>query len=149
MTFANGLCRTIARNSLGSPMLPFCFKTMKTNGTYNKFFIHYLQRYLKMYLVLTYFNTDELTTFVTMFFKMYVLLLFKNSHLHFSLPLSPALETPTSHPQSYPLWLCPWVLYTCSLLILHILFPVMPLPSGYSQFVPYFNVWLYFACLFF
>ena len=43
--------------------------------------------------------------------------------------LSPAPPTPTSHPQSYPLWLCPWVLYTCSLMTLSLLSPVTPFPS--------------------
>ena len=38
-------------------------------------------------------------------------LLFKYSCLHFSPPLSPAPPTPTTHPQSHPLWLCPWILY--------------------------------------
>ena len=31
-------------------------------------------------------------------------------------PLSPAPLTPISHPDSFSLWLCPWVPYTCSVL---------------------------------
>ena len=42
-------------------------------------------------------------------------------------PLSPARLTPTSHPQSFPPWLSTWVLYTCSLMILPLLSPVITL----------------------
>ena len=63
-------------------------------------------------------------------------------------PLSPTPPNPSSHPQSYPLSLCPWVLYTCSLMTLPLISSIIPLflPSG-TLFVLYFNVWLYFACL--
>ena len=38
--------------------------------------------------------------------------------------LSSASQTFTSHPQSFPpLWFCPWVLYTCSLMTLSSIFP--------------------------
>ena len=62
-------------------------------------------------------------------------------------PRAPALPIPASYAQTYPLWLCPWVLYTCSLMTLPPFPHIIPshLPSGYCQFVP---LWLYFACLF-
>ena len=48
-----------------------------------------------------------------------------------------------------PLWLCPCVLYTCSLMTLPLL-SLSPLLSGYCQFVLYFNVFgcILLACLF-
>ena len=57
-------------------------------------------------------------------------------------PLFPAPPTPTSHLHPSPLWLCLWVLYTCSLMTLSLLSPIIPfsLPSGYCQFVLHFNV---------
>ena len=68
---------------------------------------------------------------------------------------SPTTEAiPTSHPSSYlPHWLCPCILYTCSLMALSNFFPITPshFPSHYCQFVLYFNVsgYILFACLFF
>ena len=47
---------------------------------------------------------------------------------------------PAYHPRSYPLWLCPCVLHTCSLTALPLFPPIIPLPSGYCQFVLYINV---------
>ena len=46
------------------------------------------------------------------------------------------------------LWLCQWVLYTCSLMTLPFLFPIIPLPSGYCQFALHFNVsgYILLAC---
>ena len=68
-------------------------------------------------------------------------LLFKYSCLHFPTPLSPTqpLPPPTLNPS--PLCLCLCVLYTSSLTsfpLLSLLFS-SPLPSGYCQFVLYFN----------
>ena len=40
-----------------------------------------------------------------------------------------AISIPTSHPQSSPLWPCPWVLYTCSLMTF-LLSPVIPSPPS-------------------
>ena len=50
---------------------------------------------------------------------------------------------PPAHPS--PLWLCPWALYTCFLMTLPFLSPLLssPLSSGYCQFVLYFNVSAY------
>ena len=53
-------------------------------------------------------------------------------HHHFPTP------PPTLNPT--PLWLCPWVLYTCSLTTLSLLSPLISLPSGYCQYVLYFNI---------
>ena len=67
-------------------------------------------------------------------------------------PLPPPhpLQLPTLNPSR--LWLCPWVLYTCSLTTLPLLslLTPFPLPSGYCQFVLYFNVsgYVLLACLF-
>ena len=57
---------------------------------------------------------------------------------------------PTPHPQTSPLLLCPCVFYTCSLMALPLLTPIIPLPSGYCQFVLYLNVsgCILLACLF-
>ena len=57
-------------------------------------------------------------------------------------PFSSTRPTATTHPQPYPLWLCPWVLYTCSLMTLPLFSPITPslLPSGYCQFVLYLSV---------
>ena len=64
--------------------------------------------------------------------------------------LSPAPPTPTSHLQSYPpLWLCPWVLYTCSLMTLPF-FPIihlLPPPQLLSICSLFQCLWLYFSCL--
>ena len=62
----------------------------------------------------------------------YIFLLFKNycsstaplSRHHFPPPYPP--PPPTLNPN--PLWLCPWVLYTCSLMTLPLLSPVITLP---------------------
>ena len=64
----------------------------------------------------------------------------------------PCSTTPTSHIQSFPHCLCPWVLYTCFLATLPLLSPVIPLPlsSGHCQFVLYFHVSgsIFLICLF-
>ena len=64
----------------------------------------------------------------------------------------PPHPPPPSHLNPTSLWLCPQVLYTCSLTT-RPLFPLLiprPLPSGYCQFVLYFNVsgYILLACLF-
>ena len=63
--------------------------------------------------------------------------------------LSPTLPTPTHTLDPTPCCLCPWVLYTCSLMTLPFVYPII-LPSGSCQFVLYFNVSgsILFACLF-
>ena len=78
-----------------------------------------------------------LLTFVS-FFKFFVLL-FTCSCLHFPATTSPC-PPPTLNPS--PLWLCPWVLYTCSLMTFSLLSLIIPstLPSGHCLFVLYFNV---------
>ena len=67
-------------------------------------------------------------------------------------PWSPAPCIPTSYPQTYPIWLCPCVFYTCSLVDLPLFCPIitLPHPSGYCQFVLYFNLsgYILLACLF-
>ena len=61
----------------------------------------------------------------------------------FTQPWLPEPPIPISYPWTCcPLSLCPCVLYPCSLITLP-LFPSLslsPLPSGYCQFVLYFNV---------
>ena len=55
----------------------------------------------------------------------------------FMTPLFPpaSTQTPTLNPT--PIWLCPWILYTCSLMSLSLLCPIisLPVPSGYSLFL--------------
>ena len=63
-------------------------------------------------------------------------------------PLHPP-PPPTFNPT--PLWVCPCVLYTCSLKPFSFFHPLsFPLPSGYCQFVLYFNVsgYVLLACFF-
>ena len=43
-------------------------------------------------------------------------------------PQPPTPPIPASQPQTYPLWLCPCVLYTCSLMDLPLFSPIIPLP---------------------
>ena len=67
--------------------------------------------------------------------------------------LSPTPLTPTFHTQSnYPHCLCPWVLYTCSLMTLFLLSPIILLPFPFwllSVFSFLQFLWIYlFACLF-
>ena len=57
----------------------------------------------------------------------------------FTWPQSPIPPIPPSHPQTYPLWLCPYVLYTCFLMALPLFSPIIPLPSP-LWLLP---VWLY------
>ena len=68
----------------------------------------------------------------------------------FTLPWSPTPTISASHPRTYPLWLFPCVLCTYSLMDFSLFPPIIPLPSGYCQFVLYFNVSCYIllACLF-
>ena len=69
----------------------------------------------------------------------------------FTPALLPASPIPTSDPQTYCLWLCPCVLYTCSLMDLPLFSSIIPLPpplwllSVCSLFQCF---WLYFVCLF-
>ena len=90
--------------------------------------------------------TDELKIFknICWLFLTFFKLLFKYSCLHFPPPLlPPSPPIPTSHPWSYPIWFCPWVLYMCSLKTLPLFSPIIPffpLPSGQCQFILYLNV---------
>ena len=72
-------------------------------------------------------------------------------------PFSPHNATPhtspisTSYPRTYPLWLCPCVLYTCSFMVLLLFSPIVPLPPPLwllSVCSLFQCLWLYFACLF-
>ena len=72
--------------------------------------------------------------------------LFPFSHHHFPPPYPPLLTTLNPH----PLWLGPWVLYTCSLMNLLLLSPInpIPLPLWLLSVCSLFQcLWLYFACL--
>ena len=69
------------------------------------------------------------------------------SHHYFPLPHLP--PSPALTPS--PLWLCPWVLYTCSLMILPLVSPIIALPPPLwllSVCSSFQCLWLYFACLF-
>ena len=60
-----------------------------------------------------------------------VLLLFKHNCLHFhSITSLPTPPIPTSHSHVHPLWLCPCVLHTCSLMALPLLSPIVSLPPS-------------------
>ena len=78
------------------------------------------------------------------------LLLFKYNCLHFhpTVPL-PTPSIPASHPQAYPLWLCPWVLHPCSLMPPIISYYVFPSPSLVTDSLFFISVSpLYIARLF-
>ena len=62
-------------------------------------------------------------------FILFYFLLFMYSCLHFSVTTFPThpLPPPTLNPS--PLWLCPWVLYTCSLMTLPLLSSSITLPT--------------------
>ena len=80
------------------------------------------------------------------------LLFFKYRCLHFHPTMPPRPTHPRLLPLNYPLWLCPCVPYTCFLMALPLLSPIIPLPrhSVYCQFVLYFNVsgYISLTCLF-
>ena len=66
-------------------------------------------------------------------------------------PYPPGPSIPTSHPLSYPLWLCPCAVYTCSLRALPLFSPIISLPSTLwllSDCSLFQCLWLYFVCLF-
>ena len=66
--------------------------------------------------------------------------------------LSPFSPHHAPHPpQTYPLWLCPYVLYTCSLMALPLISPIILLspPLWLLSVCSLFQcLWFYFACLF-
>ena len=68
----------------------------------------------------------------------------------FPSPLSPAPPISASHPRTYPFWLCPCVLYTCSLMALPLFSSIISLlPPLWSLSVCslFQCLWFYFACL--
>ena len=92
-----------------------------------------------------------IATFFFLFnFFVYILLLFKYSCLHFltTTLLSHTYPPPTLNPT--PLWLCPWVLYICSLMTLPLLSPLSPSPWP-LWLLPVCSLfqclWLYFCLL--
>ena len=83
---------------------------------------------------------ENIYTFIYLFFSTFFIVV----QVRLS-PFSPYYSPPL-HPPQPPalnpsiLWLCPCVLYTGSLMTLPFLSPVIPLPSGYCQFVLYFKL---------
>ena len=78
------------------------------------------------------------------------LLLFKHNCLHF-LPHYPPPLQPSPLPILNPtlLWLCPCVLYTCSLMTIHPFPPLAPHPLWLLSVCSLFQcLWLYFACFY-
>ena len=75
--------------------------------------------------------------FILFFFLFLFLLLFKYSCPHFPPTTPPPHASPPPTLEPTPLWLCPCVLYTCSLMALPLLSPIMPsyFPSCHCQFV--------------
>ena len=70
----------------------------------------------------------------------------------FTPPQSPTPSISASHPWTYLLWLCPCVLYTCSLVDFPLFSPIIPLPPplwllSICSLFQWF--WLYFACFIF
>ena len=62
------------------------------------------------------FLKEKVLNFIFFIFYLFFLLLFKYSCAHFTPTTPPSPPIPTFHPQSYPTWLCPCVLCTCSLM---------------------------------
>ena len=93
--------------------------------------------YLKIPIVLY-------TNYIFIFFLLHFLisnifrflkLLFKNNVSIFSPLWPPAPSIPTSHPLTHPLWLCPHVLHTGSLMACPLLSPIIPLPPPLWLFI--------------
>ena len=109
-------------------------------------FHHWIEKY-----PMTDFKKRRLYQHILLFHT-YFLLFFKYGFLYFPPQLPPVPANPTSNPGSYPLWLCPCVLYTGSLMTLLLFSPIIPshLPSGYCESVLYFSVsgYMLLACLF-
>ena len=62
------------------------------------------------------------------------------SHHHFH----PTPQPPTLSP--FPLWLCPWVLYTCSLMNLSLLSPIIPPLPGVTVSLFFISMSLVIFC---
>ena len=75
------------------------------------------------------------------------LFLFKYSCLHFYPTMAPALPIPISHPGTYPRWLCQCVLYTCSLMDLPPLSPIILLPPPLWLLFVLISMFLVIFCL--
>ena len=104
----------------------------------------YSERHRNLYPV------DEFSSYLSIYLLIYVIFQIQLSpfSVHHGPPTPPI---PASHPQTNPLWLCPCVLYTCSLVDLplfsHIIPP--PCPLWLLSVCSLFQcLWLYFACLF-
>ena len=96
-----------------------------------------------------FFNGSLLFKYFLLF--LLFLLLFMYSHLHFPATTFPynSPSLPTHNP--FPVWLCPCVLYTCSLTALSLFTPVFTLspPLWLLSVCSLFpSLWFYFACLF-
>ena len=97
-------------------------------------------------------NVRNYVIYYVSLFSLFLMLL-KYSCLHFPPSTASAPPIPTSHPRTHTLWLCPRVRYTCSLMILPLLSPVIRLPLSLwllSICSLFQCLWLYIllACLF-
>ena len=104
--------------------------------------------------------TDILSQDISYFQQFYIYLFFIDwLFIVVQVYLSPfsCHHFPPPHPPPPPtlnstsLWLCPWVLYTCSLMTLPPLSPIIPFPSPLwllSICSLFQCLWMYFACLF-
>ena len=84
---------------------------------------------------------------VILFFKFFIVQIQLSPFFPLCSPLPHSPPPPTLNPS--PLWLCPWVLYTCSFMTLH-LFPLLSPLLWLLLVCSYFNVsdYILLACLF-
>ena len=109
---------------------------------------------LMVYLFI-YFCANTSAAFILFYFyislSLFKKLLFKYSYLHFHPTTPPTTPILASHSPTYLFWLCPWVLYTCSLMAFPLFSSIIPLShhlwllSVCSLFLCH---WLYCVCLF-
>ena len=86
-------------------------------------------------------------TFIYLFIYLFIYFVVQVQLSSFPPPGPPAPPIPSFHPWTHPCWLCPWVLYMCSLTALPLL-SLSPLPSCYCEVVLYFSVsdYILLAC---
>ena len=79
---------------------------------------------------------------VLYFFFLIIFYCCSNTVVSISPPPLPLYSPPSPTLNTTLLWLCPWVPYTCSLMTLSFLSPIISLSLhlGYCQFVLYFNI---------
>ena len=115
----------IPQGSQGHPhFLPTGYKF---RGFHNSLRFYNLLEWLKeLKIVLFIYLFIYLFTYLLTYLFMYVVQVKLSP---FSPHHTPRPPIPASHPRTYPLWLCPCVFYTCSLMALPLFSPIIPCPT--------------------